>query len=852
MKKVIVFILFLLLIMPAVLAYRESIDISIKSASIENDYVVVGEDAIINITITCTGGDAGEVNVSLFLNDKNTPICGTPFINVELMNDDTKYITATWNTTKISSGKYTLIIVADANNSISEANESNNEYLLNVSVYPARLPDLVIESDDIEMPSEAYIGDEISIRVKVWNKGIASAKNVDVALYDEETKNSICPSSSINEILPGEYKNATFVWNTSNFQSGNYTIIAAADPYQGGSITELNESNNNATAEILLKETYINVSILNITMMPENPRIGEKVSFTITFKNSGNKIAENYTVKYYIDGAYITMKYLRIPAYEFVNDSFILNTSDYPEGNHTLLISHGIDIEKNYTYNFTLFPLPLPDLTIHLIKYDAKEFYIGDIIKFEVIIKNIGNATADNVEVWAYADMDVIPLINTTIEHMGINSSEKVLFEWNTSTYKEGPHHIRVMIDPRNRIAEESERNNINKTSIYLNGIPNLQFGNVTYPEIAFVNMTVRITVVIINNGTGSTNCETSVSIYVDNKTLSSKTLSPLVAGGIQTYVISWVPTSIGAHKFECIIDAENKVHEINEDDNMVEFFINVTHEKEPPDIIIENVSISPPVIYEDVSIEVAVRISNIGSDLEANSTISLYLRAEGKNEVLVDSQRIDEMKSHECRTIYFYISAGDYYPNRYSLIVVVQLPAGIEDRNLTNNRYEIEIEILKRTPVIPDLKIVDIIFNPREDEIEEGESVGITVKISNSGGGVSGVIVQMYIDGNISMTRTIQYLGGDESADVNFETKFSDGRHTITFKVSHGETGVTVKKDVKIDVKKSISPDIKFVIAAVGVLFFVVFMAAFGIYRIFLSSPKRKYRVRLLPYEEE
>lgn len=99
-----------------------------------------------------------------------------------------------------------------------------------------------------------------------------------------------------------------------------------------------------------------------------------------------------------------------------------------------------------------------PDLTLSSsdIKFVPSSPTTRDVMTIQATIRNVGSTTATNVVVRFYGDG--VAIGDKTISYIYAQQSKTTSIGW--GPLAEGPHQVRVEVDPQNRIAESNEGNN--------------------------------------------------------------------------------------------------------------------------------------------------------------------------------------------------------------------------------------------------------------------------------------------------------------------------------------------------------------------------------------------------------
>ena len=142
-------------------------------------------------------------------------------------------------------------------------------------------PDLVMESI-AWTPELPAIGNIVTFTVVVRNQGDSPAGTARLAYFIDD---NILTSDWITGINPGATILKSFTWKA---QAGSYIIKAVID--YDNSVAEIDENNNEKTFAFSVFAPDLVVA--SISWLPENPSTGDKVTFSVTIKNQGNKACQ--------------------------------------------------------------------------------------------------------------------------------------------------------------------------------------------------------------------------------------------------------------------------------------------------------------------------------------------------------------------------------------------------------------------------------------------------------------------------------------------------------------------------------------------------------------------------------
>ncbi|MPM40013.1 hypothetical protein SDC9_86651 [bioreactor metagenome] len=211
----------------------------------------------------------------------------------KLSEGESKYNSYTW--IPMSEGSAKIKAVIDADNSVSESDETNNEKTVTTTVAEEFLPDLIIE--DIVPQSGAELGKPLNLILKVKNQGTAASTEATAKYYI----NGTAPSQSeifIPAISAGTGTDVTF--SLTPDRQGQMEVKVLVD--SGTDVYESNENNNEFKRIIDVNTLLPDLIIDSYSLDPQSPKVGDTVTFTVSVKNKGLSDSAESELSYQIVG----------------------------------------------------------------------------------------------------------------------------------------------------------------------------------------------------------------------------------------------------------------------------------------------------------------------------------------------------------------------------------------------------------------------------------------------------------------------------------------------------------------------------------------------------------------------
>ncbi|HEY81678.1 MAG TPA: hypothetical protein G4O01_00090 [Dehalococcoidia bacterium] len=496
-----------------------------------------------------------------------------------------------------------------------------------------------------------------------------------------------------------------------------------------------------------------------ITWSPQNPVIGDEVTFTVSVKNQGTAEAGASRVAYYIDDAYLASDLVGSLA---PGDSASLTfTWTALAGTHLIRAvadSAGEVAEGDETNNeqTVIISTLAPDLVIEAITWSPENPSKGDTVTFNVSLKNQGSYLVSSSRVHFYIDgfsrgyQDVVKV--------EAGATVNVTFVW---TALPGTHTIKAIVDKDNWIAESDETNN-EKEAIFLTLAPDLVITGITWsPEDPQESDNLTFTVSVKNQGSGWAD-SSYVVCYIDDTYLASASVNATDPGDTANLTFSWIAQA-GAHTFRAIADAYSKVIESDETNNELA----VSFSTLAPDLIVEAITWSPqgPSIGDEVTF--TVKVKNQGSGRAMPSRVHFYIDG-----TLIGYQDIQQVEAGATATASFTWTAR---AETHTIKAVADSGGVVGEEDETNNVTTITFADIS----LSDLVIAGITWSPESPSI--GDEVVFMVSIKNQGSGRADYsYTALYLDGTRLDSIYVSPLASNATANLTFSWRAVVGTHLI------------------------------------------------------------------------
>ena len=641
---------------------------------------------------------------------------------------------------------------------LSESNENNNTGHIELTTMSS---DLIVE-DITWTPDDAGVGDIISFTVKVKNLGPGSSGDTRIIAYIDGKHQG---TYLIDPLDADKSDTANFQWEAT---PGSHVVTVIAD--YDKSEQETNEENNKLTRTLSVVPPDLFIS--SITWAPENPNLGDTVTFSVNVENKGGGKAENFHLAYYIDDELITS----VPITSLASDNTTLKTYNWKskEGRHTF--SAFVDFndyvdeenENNNGYSVTIVP-NMPDLVIHSVTWSPLEATPGSNVVFNVSIKNTGTVTTLPSRIAYYVDG-----VATGYTDIGPVKPDEIITEKFTWPASKTYHTVEIIADATALVQEIDEKNN---TRVVTLPPPDIIVDAISWsPEGARVGDTMTFSVTLKNQGQSDTQpCVAACSI--DGETPVVVSYGAIPAGGTGTGTFEWVAME-GSHILSVIADNLNSTTELDESNNGK----SISFSTLTPDLSIGNISwrMENPLVQSDVFI--TVTIANSGTDTAPYSTLEYSI--DGAKKVQKEVPEISAGQSAVI-TIKAILPAGDH-----ELTLRLDADTIITELDETNNATTFEFNTSAA-----DLIIKSISWTPLE--AAAGDNVTISASIENRGKSLAaGTVLAFTVDDAVIGEVPLGEISVGETIVGEYIWTIEPGLHQVGALADYGDTIVESDED--------------------------------------------------------
>ncbi|MBP1582633.1 MAG: AIDA repeat-containing protein, partial [Victivallales bacterium] len=229
----------------------------------------------------------------------------------------------------MSTGRHELRVVVDAQDSVVESDETNNEATLLLQVQDKAKPDLAIAffyaSDTL-----VQAGQNVSLMVGVENLGKASARASKLYFYAGD---KLITSLSLSSLEAGAFRQISYTMPASAIKAGKTVITVVADGLD--QVEESNENNNAAT--LVVSTDLPDLTVSRFRSLSESPTTADDIVLDFIVRNAGAVSADASEAWIYDGDKKLGQVALSaLPTNTGAQGSFVIKAGELTAGTHVL------------------------------------------------------------------------------------------------------------------------------------------------------------------------------------------------------------------------------------------------------------------------------------------------------------------------------------------------------------------------------------------------------------------------------------------------------------------------------------------------------------------------------------
>ena len=721
---------------------------SIVDVSITPETPRVGEAVTVTVTVRNDSPIAAKIPVTLrFPSADKQPETRRPRVEPSA----TESVSFTWRTGNYPHGKHTFSV------EVASAPPSTSTFTIELLAPIVNVAIVGMGSDPIQT---AMVGEPVAVWVEVRNGGL-SAVSVPVQLTFPSADKK--PERKSARVAPGATGRVTFTWMTSNYKAGTHTLSAAI---QLPGVENVTEGKTDAQIDFILTPPVITASIVNVSITPETPRVGEAVTVTVTVRND-SPIAANIpvTLHFPLEGKRPETHRHRVEPGATGSVSFTWRTGSYTPGEHTFSVE--VTGTPPLTSTFTV-ELLAPIVNVAIVGMGSDPIQtamVGEPVEVWVEVRNDGRAAIDVPVQLTFPSADKVP--ERKAARVAPGETARVTFTWKTTNYPAGEHTLRSAI----QIPDNVTRGKTNADLDFLLTPPVITATIVEVsasPKVPTVGEPVTIAVTVRNDGPVAANIP--VTLRFPSVEKQPETQRPRVEpGAIGTASFTWHTGNYppGEHAF--------MVEVASAPPSMRTF----TAELLAPIInaVIVGMGSDPAgtaMVGEPVAVWVEVRNDGL-------SAVSVPVQLAFPSDDKKPERKSARVAPGATGRVTFTWMTSNYKAGTHTLSAAIQIPD-----NFTGGKTDEQLEFLLTPPVVT-ATIVDVSASPNAPTV--GENVTITVTVRNDSPIAANIPVTLHFPLEDKRPETRRHRvepGATGTAAFTWRTgNYPPGEHTFSVEVA-------------------------------------------------------------------
>lgn len=627
---------------------------------------------------------------------------------------------------------------------VAEQDDDNNEIIATLGVVPSKLnlPELhpVNIAFNRDLPLEW--DRDITVTVLVINTGGGKAEGIETKFYYRQLGTGEWKefaTDTIDELGIEERDNSDTASGRldvpgKGLEPGGYELLVLVDPEN--TIDEQNEANNGVVTAFSIQGSELLAQSIELGAAPIHQ--GDTITVASQIENIGKKSAKSFTVGFFIDDLRFDTFYYKdeegLRKNETTKAQGTLDTTDLPPGDYTLRVFVDPDDhipELDEANNVISMPLVIkeprprrPELhPTELIFDPPSPVRGGRTVIVRAAVWNTGNIDAERFQVelaYGQEGQTWTPFAVQDLPSLPRGGKEVVEAQLNTMGLTVGvTYRIRVLVDPREEVAELDEGNNalIAALSLVAPAIPpitgaNLKLRALTLspPSPVARGTRVQVCAEVANTGQGAAGEFLVEFLYRrDQAGPFTPFASPSVPGlevGRSITVCEVFDTDklpLGSYEIKVIVDPGNWVQELDETDNELVRTLIISQAVRRPDLHPVGLSFEPPPpVGQGEPVRVCVEVANLGTVAAGQFTVSYAYLLDSY--VQFATAAVPGLGGGERIELCRVLDTSGLMPGTYEIKIVVDPDNRVAEGNEANNELVAYLTIVAPFPPTPQL----------------------------------------------------------------------------------------------------------------------------------------------------
>ncbi|MFQ6117889.1 MAG: CARDB domain-containing protein, partial [Candidatus Bipolaricaulia bacterium] len=496
-------------------------------------------------------------------------------------------------------------------------------------------------------------GRDITVTVTVENTGGRKAEQIGVTFYYrqlgtgewKEFASDTITGLGIEEGDNSDTAGGRLDVPGLGLAPGGYELKVVVDPQN--TIDEQNEANNEMALAFSVQGSELHPLSLELGAAPVHQ--GDTITVASQVENTGGKAAQSFTVGFFIDDLRFDTFYYEdeegLRENEVMKAQGTLETADLPPGDYILRVVVDPDDhipEPDEANNVISAPLVILPPEPRLAELHSTELVLdppspvrsGRTVRVTATIWNTGNIDAQRFQVeLAYSQdgQSWMPFAVQDIPVLPRGGKEIVEGQLSTAGLSVGvTYGIRVLVDPRDEVAELDEGNNalVAALSLVTPAVPPAAGANLALQELLFnppspvgQGAQVQVCATVANTGQGAAGEFLVEFRYRQDQvgpftSFASESVSGLEVGRSLTICELFNTAGLprGPYEIEAVVDSGNWVAELDETDNELTRTLIISQAVPRPDLYPAGLSFNPPSpVAQGTQVQVCAKVTNVG-----------------------------------------------------------------------------------------------------------------------------------------------------------------------------------------------------------------------------------------------
>ena len=602
------------------------VDVRLSAVEPSHSTAIIGQTVTFQVAVSNDGESSVEPTVGLFVGDADSPVVTVQ--SPEIAPGGVSQLILPWDTFGASAGNHSLKIAALVpDNTAADAAERRLEVRLHNSV------DLGITSAQV-LSEETYQGNRIPVAVTVENTSDFDAEASSVTLHIRGEASPVA-TASIPLIGSDSSETVELRWDTSGLATGQYDLSATV---QG--CCDTNQANNSASLKVNLQNA---IELISIAPTEFNAVVGDRIEYTASLRNVGERAAENVTVSLYELGntlALANSQPFNILSGSTADATFTWDTTAISVGDHTLsVVATAANTEPDENDVATVTVTLLNAIAITDARFTPADPVIGNTISIEATVANRSIYPVPNATVNLTSTNGGALRATAQTGAIGTGASQPVTLLLETDGFLPGTHQFTIKAELPGTPADTDDLWPIQVTM--RNPIVDIELVSVVADSsVAVIGNSVTLSTSVANHGEATVPVPLQLLVGSASQPVHSTTTAPVAPGATVSVSLEWDTHtySIGDFTLHVVAAADGDVS-IGNDTKSLEVRLFHSAFDEPPgsyecseDVGVNVLGLTarqagledPPRYYADEILTIAYEINNYSCDTDVTARLEL------------------------------------------------------------------------------------------------------------------------------------------------------------------------------------------------------------------------------------